>query len=150
MDLEKLEKLAKLVLAEMPSSVHSFNFYPHLEMRFKNLMAIASEALPEHQIFFNLALKRVGDSDDAKSAIRHLLEIMKLENESNLLVKEMKIFQSAEEKMKEVGFSFQKEDYVSTFNNLNTALELIMKDKIGIPTTIAKVNTANIIEVLVK
>jgi len=150
MDLEKLEKLAKLVLAEMPASTYSFSLYPRLEMRFKNLMAIASETLPEHQIFFNLALNKVDDSDDAKSAIRHLLEIMKLEMESNSLTKEMKIFQSAEEKMKEVGFSFQKEDYVSTFNNLNTALELILKNKVGIPTTIAKVNTANIIEVLVK
>jgi hypothetical protein len=75
---------------------------------------------------------------------------MKLEKESNSLIKEMKIFESAEEKMKEVGFCFQKEDYVSTFNNLNTALELILKDKVGIPTTITNVNTANIIEILVK
>jgi hypothetical protein len=153
MDLEKLEKLAKLVLAEMPASSASsypFSIYPQLEMKFRNLMAIASETLPEHQVFFNIALKRVDGSDDAKLAIRHLLEIMKLEKESNSLIKEMKIFQSAEEKMKEVGFSFQKEDYVSTFNNLNTALEIIIKNKVGIPTTIAKVNTANIIEVLVK
>lgn len=62
----------------------------------------------------------------------------------------MKIFESGEEKLKQAGLTFKSEDYVSTFNNLNSAFELIIKDKIGIPTTIPNVNTANIIEVLVK
>jgi hypothetical protein len=62
----------------------------------------------------------------------------------------MKIFESADEKMKQAGLSFSKEDYSSTFHNLNTAFELIIKDKVGIPTTITKINTANIVEVLIK
>lgn len=52
--------------------------------------------------------------------------------------------------MKQTGLSFRKEDYASAFHNLNTALELILKDKCGIPTTITDINTSNVIELLVK
>ncbi len=34
-------------------------------------------------------------------------------------------------------------------NNLNTAIELMLKDKLGIPTTLSKINTSTIIDVLV-
>ena len=87
---------------------------------------------------------------NARSVVRHLIKIIEMEKKTTALVRDKKIFESAEEKMKQAGCSFQNEDYVATFNNLNTAFELIVKDKIGIPTTITGINTANIIEVLVK
>jgi hypothetical protein len=149
MDLEKLEKLAKLVLHDLPHS-GSFERKPHFAARFRNLMIMAAETLPEYKGLFDLAQHSVNECYQANSVIYHLLEILKIEKESNLLIKEMKIFEGAEEKMKQAGLSFQNEDYVSTFNNLNTAFELIIKDKVGIPTTITKIKTANIIEVLVK
>jgi hypothetical protein len=49
-----------------------------------------------------------------------------------------------------VNLSFRKEDYNSCFNNLNTALELVLKEKLRIPLTITKVNTAKIVDILVK
>jgi len=45
---------------------------------------------------------------------------------------------------------FGKEDYSSVVHNLNTVLELVLKDKVGIPTTITKINTSTIIDILVK
>jgi hypothetical protein len=39
---------------------------------------------------------------------------------------------------------------MSTFHNLNTALELVLKDKLGIPATITGINTSNIMDVLTK
>ena len=62
----------------------------------------------------------------------------------------MKIFESAEEKIKQASLSFRNNEYTSTFHNLNTALELVLKDKIGIPTTITKINTSRIIDILFK
>jgi len=64
--------------------------------------------------------------------------------------KELKIFESAEEKMKQAGLAFEKADFSSVFHCLNTSFELVLKDKIGIPTTITGINTSNIVEVLVK
>jgi HEPN domain-containing protein len=156
MDLEKLEKMAQLVLAELGSSYSSLSYYPKLEASFKNLMQIANQALPEHRELFSVAYTSVDrahndlDVQEAKSIIRHLLKIIEIEKRSDAKVKEMKIFESAEEKMKKAGLSFHNGDFCSAFHSLNTAFELVLKDKIGIPTTITGINTANIVEILVK
>jgi hypothetical protein len=62
---------------------------------------------------------------------------------------EKKRFKGAEEKLAEAGSSFDKEDYTSTMNNLNTALELRSKELLEIPLTMTKITTANIIEIWV-
>lgn len=86
----------------------------------------------------------------ARSVVEHLLEIVEIEKTSEKKTKEMKVFEGANEKLKQAALSFRKEDYTSTFHNLNTALELVLKDKVGIPTTFTKINTSNIIDVLAK
>jgi DNA-binding transcriptional regulator YhcF (GntR family) len=155
-DLEKLEKMAKLVLEELGNNYSSINYYPQLEASFKNLVQIANQALPEHKELFSVAYMAADRDRDnltvseAKSVISSLLKIIEIEKSTNVKIKSMKIFESAEEKMKQAGLSFQKEDFASTFHCLNTAFELVLKDKLGIPTTITGINTSNIIEVLVK
>gem|GEM_PF-2037057 len=72
------------------------------------------------------------------------------EKESKLLIKEMKIFDSADEKMKQAKICFQNEDYPSVLHSLNTSLELVLKGKLGIPATITNINTSNIIDILAK
>jgi hypothetical protein len=52
--------------------------------------------------------------------------------------------------MKQSGICYQNEDYPSVFHCLNTAFELILKDKLIIPLTISKINTSNIVDILVK
>lgn len=154
MDLDKLEKLANLVLKEFPivqyGSSKSFIYYPECAAAFNNLMAVASKTLPEHKLLFDSAITSISNMNEAKRLIRHLLDIIEIEKISSLRVKEMKVFQSAGEKMKQAGLSFQNEDFPSTFHSLNTAFELVLKDKIGIPTTITGINTSNIVEVLIK
>jgi hypothetical protein len=151
MDLDKLEKLANLVLNEKPASSSShFDYNPLFEASFRNLMVVANNTLPEYNEFFSSAIDKTHYVSQAKLVIHHLLDILEIEKESKTLIKEMKIFESADEKMKQAGLCFQNEDYSSTFHNLNTALELIIKDKVGIPTTITGIKTANVIELLVK
>jgi HEPN domain-containing protein len=154
MDLDKLENLAKLVLKDLSSESHysTFSVYPQSAAKFKNLMVIAQETLPEYSELFSAAHSRTYDfeSYEACSLIKHLLQIIKLEKTSETKIEETKIFESAEEKLKQSDISFRKEDYVSAFHNLNTALELVLKDKLGIPATITGVNTSNIMDVLTK
>lgn len=157
MDLEKLEKMAKLVLQKLSSqdSTGAVYYYDELRAEFRNLMKVASMVLPEHTELFSDAY--VGSQHymginigETCGIINHLLQIIEIEKTSEKKVKELKIFEGAEEKLKQAGLSFRKDDYPSTFHNLNIALELILKDKIGIPTTITKIDTSNIIDVLVK
>jgi len=155
MDLEKLEKLAIGVLEELSSyneKLTQLYFLLVPRAKVESLMAIAYETFPEHSAFFssvsrNLISYRIYS---AIEAIEYLLEILEMEKVSKAKIKEMKVFESADEKVKQASLSFRKEDYTSAFHNLNTALELVLKDKIEIPTTITGVNTSTIIDVLVK
>lgn len=152
MNLEKLEKLARLVLAELPNSSGDLMYNRHLATRFMNLMVVAQKSLPEYEELFNIAHKNTYDLNinQAHSIVEHLLEILEIEKASEENIQRMKVFESAEEKLKQVSISFRNDDYTSTFNNLNTTLELVLKDKIGIPLTITRVNTSNIMDVLTK
>ena len=149
--------MAKLVLAKLSSYSSTGRIYDYDELRaeFRNLMKVASMVLPEHIELFSYAH---ASSDtygginigEACGIINHLLQIIEIEKTSEKKVKELKIFEGAEEKLKQAGFSFRKDEYTATFSNLNTALELVLKDKIGIPSTITSINTSNIMDVLTK
>jgi len=161
MDLEKFENMIKLVLRDLSQNLRTVSpseeiyLYSVLQAKVSNVISIASKILPEHQEFFNTIKAELNDSDtfsfhDAHSSLEHILKILEIEKAGETKIKEMKIFESAEEKLRQAGLSFRNSDYPSTFNNLNTALELILKDKCGIPTTITDINTSNVIELLVK
>ena len=78
------------------------------------------------------------------------LELIEIEKSTQRKIDDEKIFEGALEKMKQAGISFRNDDYNSTLQNLNTTLELLLKDRLGIPTTITNINTSNIIDILVK
>jgi hypothetical protein len=159
MDLDKLEKLANLVLKDLhTASYPSYPIlkYPNLEAKFRNLLQVSYSVFPEHKELFTTSANRIYEGanllsvDGAIYVVNHILQILDIEKSCSSKAEKMKIFESAEEKMKQADLSFQKEDFASTFHCLNTAFELILKDKIGIPTTITKINTSNIVEILVK
>ena len=173
MELEKLETMVKLVLKDLEAEdktrdinkkihgtfAHStkvIHLIPQLEARIINLMNLSIRTLPDHQDLFTVTRKRIDtkyaplEISDAISVLKHILEIIAIERNSVAKIQSMKIFEGVDEKMKQVNLSFRKEDYHSCFNNLNTALELVLKEKIGIPLTITGVNTAKIVDVLVK
>jgi hypothetical protein len=151
MDLEKLEKLARIVLDQQTNPVSSyFQYNVEFETSFWNLMSVASQTLPDHKVLFSQATKQVSTVGQAKMVVRHLLEIIEIEKETEVLIKGMKIFDSADEKIKQANICFQNGDYSSALHSLNTTLELVLKDKVGIPTTITSINTSNVIDVLAK
>lgn len=88
--------------------------------------------------------------DGSIGVLDYILDNIEFEENSEKKIAEGKIFQSAKEKVKEASFCFERGDYPSTINNLNTGLELLLKEKFDIPTTITKINTAKIIEIAVK
>ena len=65
---------------------------------------------------------------NAQEALEHILEIIEIKESSELKIKDL-IFESAEDKLKQAGVSFREGDYSSVFQILNTALELVLKNK---------------------
>jgi hypothetical protein len=126
--------------------------------KFENIIVHARKFIPEHNTFLSSASERITDELDSESEVAvsefestldYILELLDLQENAETRIEEGRVFSSAEEKMREAGKSFASGDYSSVLNNLNTALELALKDRLEIPTTITSINTTRIIEILV-
>jgi hypothetical protein len=122
--------------------------------KLKKFFDISLVALPDHRDFVGRTTSywledSTRNADEATRIINSILDLMSFEQATQEKISEQKLFASAQDKLKEAGRSFEAEDYVSVMNNLNTALELVLKDKLEIPTTIKSINTAKILDVLI-
>jgi len=157
MDIKQFEKLVKSVKRDVERfEENDIEIDPILFARVKNVVYNAIKFLPEHRIFFMTAWEKclepftVFNKEKAIRLLDYILELLKLERTTESRISEMKIFESGNKKIKQAALSFKKDDYISAINNLNTALELVLKDKLEIPTTITKINTSKIIDICVK
>ena len=153
MNIEEFEKLLKLAKKHIEDS--GIFLSSTSEAYLDNIIEMSFEFLPEEKTFLDRIKKdmRPGSlvsSSFAKQIVDSLIEFVEIEKSVQKDVLEAKIFESAEDKLKQAGISFRKEDHPSVINNLNTALELLLKDKLGIPITISKINIVRIIDILVK
>ena len=153
MDLDKLEKLIKIVGKDLrEGGINDLKYYADLLAKVNNIIVVSLITFPEYTELFRSFYKDIPNTNKyaALSMLDHILEIIKLEKTSLTKIKERKIFESAEDKLSQSNISLRNNDYPSVFHNLNTALELAIKDKLEIPTTITKINTTNILEIMVK
>jgi len=162
MSLETLENILKLFLEDLSKRVEEFGETSHLRSshhilaEFRNLIRLCSKQLPEHDEYFTHiydsvdAIFPIFTLRDAHSTVVHISRILEIQESSESKIKEMKVFESANDKLEQAVITFRKDDYTSTFHNLNTALELVLKDRLGIPVTITNINTLRIIDILVK
>ncbi|GAG76130.1 unnamed protein product, partial [marine sediment metagenome] len=105
----------------------TFDYRPVERATFYDILTRSVKVLPENSVFFKTLLKTVTDFPDAKKSCKRILEILKTEEIIESSITEKKLFLGAEDKIKLAGKSFQNEDFISTFNNLNGALELALK-----------------------
>jgi len=82
MDLEKLEKMAKLFLNEIPKGHSLLEYNSAFAAKFSNLMQVASHALPDHKALFMSAVSKINFSftlSDAVSITWRLLDMLEIE-----------------------------------------------------------------------
>lgn len=149
-----LVELFKNELGELSKTSYQKDIFSHAVefAKLQNIVELIPNFLPE-LIFFRNNIKSLiygFKFDDAISTCKYILEVLDLMNQTNKHINEGKVFLSVEDKLKEAGIAFRTEDYPSVLNCLNTAIELLLKDKLDIPTTITKINTAKIIEICIK
>jgi len=80
--LEKLEKMAKLFLTETPTGRSLLVYKTGSASKFRDLMQMASQILPDHQALFKSAIGRIDFSltlSDADSITGRLLAILETE-----------------------------------------------------------------------
>lgn len=156
MDIEKFEKYVGTFRGELSISNNYRVNDPLLVAKFEQIMDIVNERLPNYKVFFKTFWERAVDyrygitTENALKLCDNILELINEEKKSKEKIEEGKIFESAKDKLNAAVISFKREDWSSTMNNLNTSIELALKDKLDIPTTIPNIQTNKIIEILVK
>ncbi len=156
MNKDKHFKLLDILKKELESKYDFlFTHLNHQEwLRWLELLENIKGFFPDHKPFFSGMKKRYEmwhnkyEVDSVVSNIHYIktLNTVQIETET---IKERKFLQDAKDKLKEAGISFEHNDYSSTINNLNTSVELALKDELDIPQTIKKINTRKIIDICI-
>jgi len=135
MEAVKLKKLVSLLLLE--SGNYRRDLYvkknKNFDAKIRNLLDIASKSLPNHITFFKKIYYEIDkdyssfDIKDAQTFLQDILNLIDIEQYEEEKIIELKIFDSAYEKLKQAANYFQKEDYSSASHHLNSSLELILR-----------------------
>lgn len=146
------------------------DLFPVPYERLKHLVNLASGSLPEHAGLFQalwqsfdstrngmLGLTNIGGERGffvesvnlANQILDNIAEFIKYEQEAETAVQHKGALASAEEKERDAARSLEKEDYAGVIHNLNAALELVLKDQLNIPSSIAKISTSKMMRILV-
>lgn len=138
--------------------------YTTLYAKIVNVEKLAKQVIPEHLAFLTTAWTDWKENTqeyyndtyynrvDAIEIIDYILELVNLEKSAELPELEAKIFEGAHDKIVQATKIFQEGDdrkFPSVLDFLNSALELMLKDKLGIPITLTNINTGKIIDILV-
>lgn len=141
---------------KMHRSVEYFYVTETLYAKYLDFLNEAKAKLPGHRTFFDTTIFNLENNissysfNDAIQAIDYIIDLLLFEEETNKDQTSTRLFKSSEDKMKEAEIAFEKKDWDGCMNNANTALELMLKEKLGIPTTIKKIKTGRIIDYLLK
>jgi hypothetical protein len=153
----ELEQLRNHII-NLRASCATMNFFAGIDYaKIADLVEIASKALPEHDGFFKRFKKQflmnfpydVIQPSIVEGFCDYVIELIDAERMAGQKEKEGKLFLSADDKIVQAGKAFRREDRTGVFNELNTAVELMLKKKLGIPITIKKINNAKILDVLI-
>lgn len=169
---EKLKKLTELALETVKQQISYVNEkYAHdkywleiksnlsshkeLKAQVKNVFNLADESIPYGETYFlkakNLLNQHYAFSlSDAEDALEYILEVIEDREAGVTKVKEMSVFESAEDRVRQAGLAFLKNDFASVFHSLNIALELVLKEKAEILANLTEQTPSNVIEELVK
>lgn len=160
MDFEKVRCLTVSLKSELGETYGSFGKNSITFAKLINLLGAASQVLPDNKTFFETISKNIFERmhysyfgispEEARQICNYILELISLEEGLAKKVKDKKIFQGAKDKLEEAGKSFRRDDPTSVMNNLNSCLELALKERLDIPTTIPNIHTAKIIDICIK
>ena len=118
-----------------------------------DIVTIAESLFPLNAMFFRkvnarLSSNRILTGKEAQSILEYVDNLMGIEKKFLNHMRDRKIFESARDKLDQAIASLKNSDYPSVLNNLNTSLELTLKDTCNIPATLSQINTGRIIDLL--
>ena len=151
MEMYKLKSYA-IMLRDQLKNWDSNEFVSSSDrLKIKNFFRLAKDTLPSHSTYITEEQSEVDSYyhvGEALSAINHIVEIIDIEQMTPPDIKQA-LFESSLDKYKKCKLFYEENDFTSLFNNINSSLELLLKESLELPTT-SKIPTSNMIDKLVK
>lgn len=134
------------------SGYRALHNFPLQHSKFVSILGQANGFVESINFFLESVLKEAESVqvNRASDVCDYILRMIEIENEFERDAESGSIFSSAEDKMKEALLSFKSGDFSGTIGSLNTCLEIALKDKLKIPTTVKQINTLNLLEICAK
>ncbi len=117
------------------------NLLPDNAVYLHSLVSIYTDKSNEYYAHYSLTCSHI------KNSLLYVIKLLSVSYPEVIEIK--KILEDAQDKLKEAGISFEKEDYPSVISKINTGVELALKDELDIPMTIKKINTRKIIDLCI-
>ncbi len=86
----------------------------------------------------------------AGEVCEYMLKMIDIEMDVEKDMASGSIFHTVDGKMEEAALAFRNGDFSGAIGSLNTCLEIALKDRLKIPSTIKQINTLNLIEICAK
>jgi hypothetical protein len=132
--------------------------------KFQNLLTLAMKLLPCNRAYFKAYWEATGhritplygeaehwiNVREARKVIEDIFGFISFERTIEGEIKQGNLFHSAEEKLELAGIAFRNQSWPDVFTNIHSAVELALKEKLGIPLTIPEIKLGNVIEICVK
>ncbi|MEK6840931.1 MAG: hypothetical protein AABX79_03180 [Nanoarchaeota archaeon] len=155
MKISQVKVLLKNLKKDLDDGYGGYSPSNSQAIQYKNLFSLIEGFLSEHREFIRKAYSSTSTKGEMLSSLNYLEIILEMrvdelsEEEAKKNAEVVKFLDSANDKLKQAGVSFENQDYSGVSNNLNTAVELALKDALDIPSTIKGINTSKIIDVLI-
>lgn len=156
--IKELETIGKALESELVLSIakegnKSLSSTGYLGSRIYAFFELLCKKVPNASGFVTASMRQLQEStydiQRASNTIHFIVEILRMEQDAQTKVAEFEVFESAEVKIHEAARVYAADNPKAVLDNLNSALELILKSKLGIPSTIRRIDTGKIIDVCI-
>ena len=119
-----------------------------------DILNMAKLKLNDHEHFFKKFIENVDRNigsatiSEVIDACTYIKELLDHRRKAERRQKDIKLFASAQDKLGEASISFRNNDFPGVLNNLNTCIELALKEKLNIPTVLKNIGSGKILNIL--
>ncbi len=134
------------------SGYRALHNFPMQQSKFMDILKQANGFLGSISFFIESTLKEAESVqvNRASDVCEYILKMLDIEMYADKDVESGSIFHTVGDKMEEAALAFRNGDFSGAIGSLNTCLEIALKEKLKIPSTIKQINTLNLIEICAK
>jgi len=154
--LDLLVKYMKTDYEGYDATEHYYKDFPRVLSQLKIIISSFVILLPSHEQIIKSEYNSITSSFYSPRdfqiyrLLEHCIDLLEIGFSGEEEIEGGQVFLGIKEKLKQAGQSFRNQDYSGLFSSLHTAVELTIKDKLGIPLNIGEIKIGRVIGVCIR